>query len=83
MGEQTYQHLSRIVLEDLKNWSKKNPSWTEVQKYFFEQKKENPERYERMLFDTNGREPLSEDLSNILLDFKIAKKLDLFNNIIE
>ena len=79
---QTYQELSKIVFEDIKIWNEKSPKWKEVQEYFFKRKQENPERYERLLFDTNGHFPFSKDLSNILLDLKLAKKLDLENNVI-
>jgi hypothetical protein len=61
---QSYQEVSIEVLKELPN-VKSNP-----QHFFFCLKQKNPKRFERLYFDTNGHNPFSEDLSNILFDLK-------------
>lgn len=86
MAGQTYQEVSKIVLEGLKDLSKHidlNISEIAIQDYFFNKKNENPEKYERLFFDTNGHSPYSKDLSDILFDFKLAGIIDSNNRCAE
>lgn len=65
---QTYQEVSKVILEGLVA----NPvdfKKTNLQAYFYGLKEENPIKYEGLVFDTNGHEPYSEDLSHIFRDF--------------
>jgi hypothetical protein len=64
---QTYQELSKEVEKELKDINVKDP-----QNYFWELKKIDPKRFERMDFDTNGHKPYSITLSEILMDLHIA-----------
>jgi hypothetical protein len=66
MIEQTYQQLTQEILKELPN-VKGN-----IQIYFYKIKKENPKRFERLFYNTNGHIPHSEDLENILFDLSIA-----------
>jgi len=63
MTEQSYQEVSRVILEELMvnpvDFRKKNPHI-----YFYNLKLENPEKYERLTFDTNGYEPYCKDLTS-------------------
>jgi hypothetical protein len=75
MTRQTYQEVSRIIKKDLQNLRKKGYNTLgeiDSQKYFYDLKNENPEKYERLTFDTNGAEPFSEDLERILGDFRVC-----------
>ena len=78
---QTYPELSEVVLKEMRNWGKENPSKETIQEYFFQRKNENPEIYERMIFDAS-RPPVSGTLLNIIFQLKLAKKLDWENNVI-
>lgn len=73
MGKQTYQELTKVIIEDLKKLKEEGiEGLGEIDSdiYFFEKKKKNPERYERLNFDTNGHKPFSKDLSSILSDLR-------------
>lgn len=75
MVNQTYQEVSRVIKKDLQNLRKQGYHTLgeiERQKYFYKKKQENPQDYERLTFDTNGLEPFSEDLEQILGDFRVC-----------
>jgi hypothetical protein len=78
--EQSYQDVSKIILEELVlepvDFKK-----VDYQKYFYELKIKEPEKYERLTFDTNGVEPYSEDLSQIFFDYLLCGFVDLHKNI--
>jgi len=78
---QSYQEVSRVILEELMvnpvDFRKENPHI-----YFYNLKLENPEKYERLVFDTNGYEPYSKDLSSIFMDYKLSGFVDFDNNIL-
>lgn len=65
---QSYQELTKEVIEELLLLSDYNP-----QEYFWVLKQYEPKRFERMWFDTNGSEPYSETLSQILSDLVICR----------
>jgi len=78
MTKQTYQEVSKVILEELV----KNPvvfKGLEHHQYFYDLKIKYPKRYERLIFDTNGSEPYCKDLANIFMDFKICGFMD-YNN---
>jgi hypothetical protein len=71
MGKQTYQQVSKVILEELVA----NPvSFKKVDyhEYFYNLKIKNPEKYERLGFDTNGGTVYCKDLSSIFMDFMIC-----------
>jgi len=78
---QSYQEVSKTILEELVlnpiDFNKRN-----YQEYFYNLKLKEPERYERLMFDTNGHEPYSEDLSQIFSDFLSCGFVDLDKNIV-
>jgi len=72
MSGQSYQEVSKVMekdIEQLKEMGIKSLDNLDVQNYFFKKKQNNPEKYERLNFDTNGHEPYSETVSNIVSDF--------------
>jgi len=75
MTNQTYQEVSKIIQEDLKRFKKlgiESLGEIDIQDCFFKRKKRHPEKYERLTFNTNGPEPLSKDLIDILMDFRVC-----------
>jgi uncharacterized protein YwgA len=64
---QSYQQVTLEIMEEIPNLGKKDP-----QKFFWSIKKEQPERFERLRFDTNGYEPYSDVLSDIMFDLYMA-----------
>jgi hypothetical protein len=79
---QSYQEVSRIILEELVN----NPrefQGLEHHQYFFDLKNKYPEKYKRLFFNVNGSIPYSKDLSDIFMDFKVCGFMDYKNNIIQ
>ena len=64
---QTYQELTKEVIQELPLLSNYEP-----QEYFWLLKQNEPKRFERMTFDTNGHQPYSETLSEILMDLVIC-----------
>lgn len=73
---QTFQKLTQIIKWDLLELRDKREkgfsgcgfydfSKFDFQDYFYEKKQKNPNRYERMFFNTNGQKPYSEDLEQI------------------
>ena len=81
MINQTYQEVSKVILEELV----KNPvDFKEVnyQIYFHDLKLKCPEKYEALRFDINGHEPFSKELSGIFIDFKICGFTDYEGNIL-
>jgi hypothetical protein len=80
MVGQSYQEVSRVILEELV----RNPvkfKDLEHHKYFYYLKMKEPKKYERLTFDTNGGTPYSRDLSEIFLDFKTCGLIS-YNNLI-
>jgi len=67
MISQTYQELFEEVKNELPFVTNKD-----IQEYFWRLKQIEPERFERMMFDTNGHKPYSKDLSDILMDINIS-----------
>lgn len=65
---QTYQEVTKEVLFELPNVS------GNLQVYFFKLKKEQPIRFERLKYDTNGHRPFSKDLESIITDLVISGK---------
>jgi hypothetical protein len=51
-------------------------------KYFYNLKIKEPERCERLTFDTNGHTPFSEDLGSIFFDFIVCGFMDLDHNLL-
>lgn len=89
MTKQSYQQVSLIVLEELvknpnvvkvENWGKReykhHKMCSRLHEHFYKLKKETPEEYERLFYDTNGHIPFSEDLDNIFMDFRISGIID-------
>jgi hypothetical protein len=75
MEKQTYQELSRVIKKDLQNLRKQGYRTLgdiDYQEYFYKKKQENSKDYERLVFDTNGHKPFSEDLERILGDFRVC-----------
>ena len=64
---QTYQEVTKEMIKEIENLGEKDP-----QKYFWNIKKEQPERFERLRFDTNGHEPYSETVGEIMFDLLLA-----------
>ena len=64
---QSYQELTEEVIKELPLLSNYEP-----QGFFWLLKQNEPERFKRMTFDTNGYEPYSETLSEILSDLVMA-----------
>lgn len=91
MGEQTYQEVSRIIMQNLiglyklgvKNLNKINLKECkgDYHDYFFYRKNKYPERYERLMFDTNGHKPYSKDLGSIMDDFIVCGFVEPGKNI--
>ena len=69
---QTYQELTRVIARDLIKLGNKrlNEVSKDFQGYFYKVKQENPDRYERLTFNTNGPKPYSGDLESILGDLR-------------
>jgi hypothetical protein len=81
MIEQTYQAVTKIILEELMT----NPvdfKKVDVHTYFYNLKNKNPEKYVRLIFDINGHEPFSKSLSEIFMDCLVCGYVDLNKNII-
>jgi hypothetical protein len=81
MIKQTYQEVSKVILEELvvnpTNFKK-----LEHHKYFYDLKLKNPKKYERLTFDTNGAEPYCETLSSIFSDFRRCGFMNSDNSLI-
>ena len=67
--EQTYQELTKEVIKELPLLSNYDP-----QEFFWILKKNEPERFERMYFDTNSHQPYSDTLSVLMVDLMICGK---------
>jgi hypothetical protein len=70
---QTYQQVTAEVVNAMQGIDYKK---MDFQKYFFNLKQKDPDRFERLVFDENGLKPFSEDLESILLDLKISGQQD-------
>lgn len=66
---QTYQEVSREVEKEYPNVV------GDPQDYFYELKKKEPERFERLFYDENGSKPFSKTLFTILFELRIAGKI--------
>lgn len=88
---QSYQEVSKIIVENLVglkrlgvnnlNKIKTKECSGDYQDYFFYRKSKHPEKYERLMFDTNGPEPYCGDLGEIIISFIICGFLDFEKNI--
>lgn len=65
--KQSYQELTKEIIKEIKQLGDCEP-----QEYFWILKQEDPQRFERMWFDTNGHVPYSETLSEILFDLVLS-----------
>lgn len=69
---QSYQEVYKVIESDIRKLG--NKKLNEISKdyhvYFYNLKQENPKRYERLNFDTNGHKPYSSDLECILTDLR-------------
>jgi len=65
---QTYQEVSKVIERDLRKIGNKrlNEIGKDFQGYFYNLKQENPNRYERLTFNTNDGKPHSSELESIL-----------------
>jgi hypothetical protein len=84
--EQPIRGISKIVLEGLNVLSKRvdlNISEIAIQDYFYNKKDENPELYEKLDFRKRKYFFYSENLNNILLEFKGEGIIDDNNRFIE
>jgi len=77
MGKQSYQEIFKIIKEDLASLSNNelNKIKDNFQEYFHNKQKENPKRYERLNFNTNGPEPSCRDLEDMLSELRVSKFL--------
>ena len=66
---QTYQEVSREVEKEYPNVV------GDSHEYFYEMKKKEPERFERLFFEKNWSKPFSKTLFTILFELKIAGKI--------
>ena len=66
---QTYQELTKEVIKELPLLSNYEP-----QEFFWILKQNEPERFERMWFDTNSWQPYSDTLSVLMVDLMICGK---------
>ena len=65
---QTYQEVTEEILLELPN------AKGDLHIYFFKLKEEQPVRFERLKYDTNGHIPYSKDLESIIMDLVISGK---------
>ena len=72
---QSYQEVSEIILEELKKIDIKG---TNLHIYFNKLRLKDPDKYSALLFNTNGHEPFSERLEELLFDLRVSGKI-LFN----
>lgn len=75
---QSYQEVSIHVREEITTKFVRITPQPDVQKYFFELKQQDPSKYERLGFDTNGAEPYSKTLSDIIFDMVLCG--DIYHN---
>ena len=64
---QSYQEVSKEVIKEIQE-EKLAKTSLQYQFYFYNLKQNQPARFERLMFDTNSRDPFSDDLENILFD---------------
>jgi hypothetical protein len=64
---QSYQIVFIEVQKELPNLGKKDP-----QEFFWNLKQQEPLRFERLYYDTNGHTPYSETVSDIMSDLYMA-----------
>ena len=70
---QTFQQVSKKILKEMEHIP---DNVDDLHIYFYELKKKFPKQFERLLFDTNGFLPYSEDLCEILSHAKMAGQLN-------
>jgi len=70
MAEQTYQQVSKVVLNELNRIDSKKIN---LQEYFYCLKNKNPHEYERLFFNGDN---YSRDLESIIFDLKLSGKLN-------
>jgi len=82
---ESYQQLSLLVEAILKEYfsQKQIKEFTnnheKLHKNFYTLKKLYPNYFKRLVFDTNGHYPVSEDLDSILQDFQICGITNKYN----
>lgn len=73
---QSYQEVTIEVMKELINIEKNQDyqiRFTSLcQDYFYILKKQNPSRFERLIYDENGSPAFSKDLSFIIRDLRLA-----------
>ena len=75
---QSYQEVIKHVKFELEHNGDQIYGNKNYQKYFFDLKKENPNRFIRLIFNTNGQEPFSRDLEDVLCDLSFFKRCEYF-----
>jgi hypothetical protein len=65
MMKQSYQEVTSEVLRELPNLK------GVYQEFFYNLKQQQPKRFERLVYDTNGR-PFSSDLESVMFDLHIS-----------
>ncbi|MCJ7449699.1 MAG: hypothetical protein MUO72_18650 [Bacteroidales bacterium] len=81
----TYQQLALLIEAILKQYfiNKEMKGFTsnheQLHRNFYRLKKDFPQYFERLTFDTNGHYPYSEDLDSILQDFQICGIINKLN----
>ena len=67
---QSYQEVTKEIIKEISFFKElKN---VDIHKYFFDLKKKEPNRFERLLYDTNGHIPISNTLDDILQDLMLC-----------
>ncbi len=64
----SYQELTKEILKEL-------PITGNIQEYFYNISKNEPERFSGLIFDENGHKPFSKMLESIIFDLKISDKI--------
>jgi len=71
---QKQANLIRAIL-NLSGLEKITANSGKIHKVFYDLKQEFPEYFKRLMFDTNGHIPVSEDLDEILFTFKLSGRI--------
>ena len=73
MIKQSYQEVSKEIIKEFSLHKKElTGKKIDYHNYFSKLQKKEPERFERLMFDTNGHKPFSGDLESILFDLKMC-----------
>ncbi|MFA5953375.1 MAG: hypothetical protein WC812_02165 [Candidatus Pacearchaeota archaeon] len=68
---QSYQEVTKEVLKQIDEFQLKIRNF-DYQSYFYNLKKKEPKRFERLIYDENNDKPFSEDLENIVFDYYMS-----------